>query len=295
MDYIRLIEISNQYPNLPSYVRKNENSATLFGLYKETNKLDFALPKFEHITPIDNLNLRFIVGVKKNNEDSNIKYFTSQQFYSDMQASNVEGNPYFLYHALNINFFVLVDLEKFLSIFENLKEVESKQGIKMILNNFIKEDNSVEYDKLMNYLDWVLSKPTLDEIDTDGVILADKLGSWQVGDYDPIMMKWTFNDGKNNETGNNQNQEQPPKNLPEIKKWKLKRKRNLSQNPMRIYSNTEPKKSNRTGIIKEGDTFTGYLFQKINSVNSWWAIQTDPNGTPSGYAYQGIGDTVEPA
>jgi hypothetical protein len=192
MDYIRLIDISNKYPTLPNYVRQSDKLVNLFGLYKETNKLEFPLPTIDYITPIDDLKLRTIIGFRKNNQDTNIKYYTSQQLYSDMEASNIEGNPYFLTQTNNSDFIILVDLEKFISVFEGLKEIENKQGIDMLQNNFLNKDGSIDYTKCMQYLDWVLSKPELDEIDTDGVIPAQKLSKWDVGEYDPILMKWSF-------------------------------------------------------------------------------------------------------
>ena len=65
MDYIRLLDITNQYPNLPSYVRQNEKLVNLFGLYKETNKLEFKMPSIEYIKPVDDLNLRLILDLEK--------------------------------------------------------------------------------------------------------------------------------------------------------------------------------------------------------------------------------------
>ncbi len=300
MDYIRLVDITNQYPNLPSYVRQNEKLVNLFGLYKETNKLEFKMPSIEHIKPVDDLSLRLIFGFRKNVEDKNIQYFTSQQFYSDMEASNIEGNPYFYLQSNKVEFIVLVNLEKFISTFEKLKEIENKQGIDVKINNFIRQDSSVNYEKLMRYLDWVLSKPSLDEIDTDGVIPADKLAEWEVGDYDPIMMKWSFN--KDKDAKAKENTQPPPVSKSTIENWRLVRKRNLDRNGMGIYptpnvknfnSGTKNKADKRTGIIKEGQTFTGYKYKTLDNGFVIWALQGTNDSAPTGYAYQGKGDTVE--
>lgn len=261
MDYIRLLDITNQYPNLPSYVRNNEESVTLFGLYKETNKLDYKLPSIEYIKPIDDLNLRLIFGFRKNVEDKNIKYYTSQKFYSDIEASNIEGNPYFYLQANKVEFIVLVNLEKFISIFEGLKEIENKQGINVKLNNFISSDSSVDCEKLMRYLDWVLSKPSLEEIDTDGVIPADRLAEWETGDFDPIMMKWTFNENKNNTTGNNSSNKQYKVikiyNIPNAilgnKRYIFKQDPRSNTRNIELTSNQE---------ILEGDSFYGIVIDE---------------------------------
>lgn len=306
MDYIRLIDISNQYPNLPSYVRNGEKSATLFGLYKETNKLDFILPSLQNINPIDDLQLRFIVGIRNNDKDIDVKYYTSQQFYSDMEASNIEGNPYFLTQATNLNFIILVDLEKFISTFENLKKIELEQGVNMLLNNFLNTTENpkekINYKLLMKFLDWVITEPKLSELDTDGVIPADTLAQWEVGDYDPIMMKWSFNkdkDAKSKEENTSQ-----PIIKPTIEKWRLRRKRDLDRNGMGIYPTINVKNFNiakknkadkQMGIIKEGDTFFGYKVKTTDKGFVIWALQDEGTTTPKGYAYQGRGDTVEPA
>jgi len=278
MDYIRLVDITNQYPNLPSYVRQNEKLVNLFGLYKETNKLDFKIPSIEHIKPIDDLNLRLIFGFRKNVEDKNIKYYTSQQFYSDMEASNIEGNPYFYLQSNKVEFIVLVNLEKFISIFEGLKEVENKQGINVKLNNFLNSDNSIHYSRLMRFLNWVLSKPELEEIDTDGVIPAKTLAEWEVGDYDPIMMKWTFNSNKDTKSGNSSFGK-------EYKIIKISNLRNAILRNQRFVYKNNPLKNESFEIIEElfeGSTFYGQV-EGQNGLSTIYQI-FDSTNKIKGYA-----------
>lgn len=332
MDYIRLVDISNTYPNLPSYVRKTDDLVNLFGLYRETNKLEFPLPTIEHITPVDDLKLRTLVGIRRNEQDTNIKYYTSRQFYDDMQASNVEGNPYFLTQSLNPKFIIIVNIERFISVFSNLVEKENTQGVDIKFNNFITRNGTsgvsgtngvfgtssvsgtggtsgtsgtsavnvynltIDYQALMKYLDWVLSPSELDDIDTDGVIPAEKLAKWEVGDYDPIMMKWSFNKDKDTKAKESTT---PSINKPTIENWRLIRKRNLDRNGMPIHSIADAKlfnRDNRTkriGIIKEGETFTGYKYKTLENGFVIWAIQSTPDSATTGYAYQGKGDNVE--
>jgi hypothetical protein len=287
MDYIRLVDITNQYPNLPSYVRQNEKLVNLFGLYKETNKLEFKMPSIEHIKPVDDLSLRLIFGFRKNVEDKNIQYFTSQQFYSDMEASNIEGNPYFYLQSNKVEFIVLVNLEKFISTFEGLKEIENKQGINVKINNFINEDNSVNYERLMRYLNWVLSKPSLDEIDTDGVIPAERLAEWEVGDYDPIMMKWKFSEKKNNTSGNSSSNNHYKlikihnvKNaIAGDKRFIVKEDPRISRgliSRLRSRSRSQSQLENQIEIL-EGNSFYGIIVQENfkNTYKLWEIFEAD--------------------
>jgi hypothetical protein len=94
---------------------------------------------------------------------------------------------------------------------------------------------------------------------------------------------------------------------PTVEKWRLRRKRDGDKNGMGIYPTANFKNFNfgdknkadkKQGSIKEGETFTGYLFksQKFKKVTlNIWAIQSTPDATPTGYAYQGKGDSVDKA
>jgi hypothetical protein len=92
--------------------------------------------------------------------------------------------------------------------------------------------------------------------------------------------------------------------LPTIEKWRLKKDRDGKKNGMGIYPTVNIKNFNfaknnkadkRTGIIREGETFTGYKFKTFDNTRSVWAIQSTPDATPTGYAYQGPGDSVDKA
>ena len=94
---------------------------------------------------------------------------------------------------------------------------------------------------------------------------------------------------------------------PTVEKWKLRRKRDGDKNGMGIYPTANfknfgigytKKADKKQGSIKEGETFTGYLFksQKFKKVTlNIWAIQSTPDATPTGYAYQGRGDDIDKA
>lgn len=88
---------------------------------------------------------------------------------------------------------------------------------------------------------------------------------------------------------------------PIIETWRLKKKRDGQVNGMGIWPTPEvsaQKKKTRTGYIGEGETFVGYKFKTIQIKDvtiTVWAIQSTPDGKPTGYAFQGRGDTVDKA
>jgi len=92
----------------------------------------------------------------------------------------------------------------------------------------------------------------------------------------------------------------PPTNLPTIEQWRLRRKRDGDKNGMGIYPtantknfNSSNKADKRTGIIREGEAFSEYKFKTLDNGFVIWALQTIPTETPTGYAYQGRGDSVD--
>ena len=101
--------------------------------------------------------------------------------------------------------------------------------------------------------------------------------------------------------------EQTEVTKPTVEKWKLRRKRDGDKNGMGIYPTANFKNfgigytktaDKKQGSIKEGESFTGYLFksQKFKKVTlSIWAIQSTPDSPITGYAYQGKGDSVDKA
>ena len=94
---------------------------------------------------------------------------------------------------------------------------------------------------------------------------------------------------------------------PTIEKWRLRKRRDLKTNGMGIYPTANFKNFNlaknlkadkQQGIIREGESFTGYLFKSMKYkkvTQNIWALQSTPDSPITGYANQGLGDLVDKA
>jgi hypothetical protein len=91
-------------------------------------------------------------------------------------------------------------------------------------------------------------------------------------------------------------------NLPVIKEYRLKRKRDGDRNGMGVintldklsFLNARMVSPKSIRVIREGQTFSGYVFKKVvRGKYTLWALSTDPNVPPTEWAYQGPGDDVE--
>jgi hypothetical protein len=147
MKYFRLFELQNQYPTIENYTRENTESsvnslynhgdAVLKGIFPE-NERRFPLSNIAFIRPIANTSIRFILKVKKSADDEFPRYFTSFNYFAELEQSVTTPNPYFLNLSLLDTNIVEFDLTDSIAQFKNQLESESVRNVKMFKNSFLK-------------------------------------------------------------------------------------------------------------------------------------------------------------
>jgi hypothetical protein len=219
MEYTPITELDNLYPltenpELTPYNTVAKDLVSFTGLYPNINKIDFAIKSIKDVQIVADTNFQFIIAVKKYNIDDveKIQYFTSPSFYSLLETSLYEANPYFvnsaqgkfLYYNLPLSskktlsidakYVVEFVLEETLKLFstptnpkkKSIRRLENEAGVnfsKNIYFNYL--DNSVDYYSLIKYIDWVVSSENLTEIiEQNGVLDAASLCEFQYGRLD---------------------------------------------------------------------------------------------------------------
>jgi hypothetical protein len=147
MKYFRLFELQNQYPTIRNYTRENSISsvnslynhgdAVLTGIFPE-NQRRFPLSNVAFIRPIANTSIRFILKVRKSADDEFPRYFTSFNYFAELEQSITTPNPYFLNLSLLDTNIVEFDLSDSIRNFINQIETETFRNVKMFKNNFLK-------------------------------------------------------------------------------------------------------------------------------------------------------------
>ena len=98
MEYKRLIQLDNQYPNLRNYTKNGiDTNILLKGIYytgEATNQIQFNLADLSKVTPVAGTKFRFILSISMDDSNTNPKLFTSSEFYNDLKSSYDENNPY---------------------------------------------------------------------------------------------------------------------------------------------------------------------------------------------------------
>jgi hypothetical protein len=196
MEYQNLLLYPNVYPSVDNYGRTLDGNFAVVGNYERDNVKPYTNPSLENIEIIDNTSFRFILAVKESNISDEIRYFTSQPFYDDLLISITENNPYFINNALNDNLFINVTLDKQIAVFNDLKLIDLATGVKQNQNLFLVADNSVDYITLVQYIDWVVGRVNPDDDDNNGVLPAEKIADYEIGEYDPVTGEFIPNSAK---------------------------------------------------------------------------------------------------
>jgi len=151
MQYVSLSKVPNRYPTLNNYTKFKEDVVLLNGLYPERNKINFKLPKYDDITPVDNTSFRFVIAVSVDDNDANPKYFTSKTFYNDLKLAYRVGNPFFPIQALIGGGSVLsINLKQYFEIFDKFEKDEKDAPVDVVKNIFI-SDISETNDNIDNF------------------------------------------------------------------------------------------------------------------------------------------------
>jgi hypothetical protein len=175
MEYYRLYDLRNQYPSISNYGTTIPGTINLRGLYPETNTLAITLKNLEGIKFVKDTRFRFILKIKEKQTDTTGVLYTSERYYNNLESSLKESNPYFINSSLNDVYILEIFTESLNALFTTFLNPENKAGVSVNRNNFINKNKSIDYDLLVKYIDWVVSQPTLTDIDSNGVILPEKL------------------------------------------------------------------------------------------------------------------------
>ena len=142
MKYIRLPNLTNTYPQTGNYINIDKDKSALFGLYDDINKIDFTYPNIAQIKIVKETSFSSILAIHKNQSDKTPKYYTSEIFARDLEASKIEANPYLINYALNNSCIVKIYLDEIIKNVKSFKEEELKLGVEFIRNNFLLYEES---------------------------------------------------------------------------------------------------------------------------------------------------------
>jgi hypothetical protein len=155
------------------------------GRYSENREY---FPKFSlsNITPRPDVNFKFII---KTVNDKEVKLFTSKLFYDYLVESYSRNIPY--PSLANFPSVVTINLKPIIDNVKSFYNKEQKVGVRVESNVCVDitrddDDNrtyTINYDKLLRYLDWTLSKPSANY--EERLLPPQEISSYKLdGDFD---------------------------------------------------------------------------------------------------------------
>lgn len=163
---------------VPDEFKESPDDITLVGEY-EKNQISFPKYTFEEIIASKewNVSFQFVLKVIDN---SGIRYFTSYDFKQKLLQTTNDNIPYLAVETLNPAAVVKIDLRPILNSLEEYSREEQKAGVLVDFNTFTDAAGTIDYQKLVEYIDWVVSKPPSNY--EERFLSATYLGSWQIID-----------------------------------------------------------------------------------------------------------------
>jgi hypothetical protein len=170
---------------------RNERRNRIFGNNTSSLENSTSLTKKPDLISDNNkIKPRIFSDLKISNKESvETKLFCSQDYLDNLTDAKRSANVYFVNFSFKPEFVVEINSIALLQIMDSYLDAELENGVLMKRNNYL-VDGSIDFDKLLTYVDWVLSKPKLSEIDTDGVIPANLLCEYERGTFDKKTGKW---------------------------------------------------------------------------------------------------------
>ena len=145
----------------------------LEGQYKQ-NSVTFDKFSFDDIVAIDTIKFEFILKLVNG---SDIRYYTSTQTLTDLIQFNADNSPYFSHELLKPSSVVTINVKTLLSLLSQQKQDEAADGTNVFFNLFLDTvTNKLDYTKLVEYIDWVVSKPPTNY--DDRIIPDGNIGIW---------------------------------------------------------------------------------------------------------------------
>ena len=96
--------------------------------------------------------------------------FTKSNINSNISIIKIFNNPYFILQALKKEFIIEYSLEDDINILKDLSKLEADDNVTIKNHIWFLEDGRVDYKKLVQYIDWVVSTPTEMDATNLGVI-----------------------------------------------------------------------------------------------------------------------------
>jgi hypothetical protein len=133
----------------------------------DSNFIEWDRVDLSKIKKVENTKFRFILVIKNNEFDENPILYTSNEYYTDLELSLRESNPYFSLLSFERPFVVEVSLDGLTKKVNDFLPAEEENGALVLTNLHVTRDyesgsynitkQSIDHYPLIRYIDWLVS------------------------------------------------------------------------------------------------------------------------------------------
>jgi uncharacterized membrane protein YgcG len=151
---------------------------------------DLGLTGSEPIAVLDltNPNVDFLIALYPTQVDKvlneNRILITGKKYYEKLKSDLENGNVYSYNLAFDDRFIVKLVIGEWIDLFNTMKVLEEEPmiGVTMFKNLFIEINENIDYVQLLNYIDWMVSKPDYTNFRDKGTIPSETFSDYWIKD-----------------------------------------------------------------------------------------------------------------
>jgi hypothetical protein len=179
--------IERNKPNQPSEKTSDEISE-IEDIRRAAEELGLTGSEPIAVLDLTNPNVDFLIALYPTQVDKvlneNRILITGKKYYEKLKSDLENGNVYSYNLAFDDRFIVKLVIGEWIDLFNTMKVLEEEPmiGVTMFKNLFIEINDNIDYVQLLNYIDWLVSKPDYTNFRDKGTISSETFSDYWIKD-----------------------------------------------------------------------------------------------------------------
>jgi hypothetical protein len=138
----------------------------------------------EPILDLSNPHIKQLIAIYPTYQDKvlnqNRLLFTGKKFYDKLEKDFRDGNVYAINAAFDERFTIKIVMQDIVGVLEKNTLAEQGRGIEMYRNLAFLGSGEIDYDLLISYIDWLISKPNYLEFADNNVVPIEYIADYSI-------------------------------------------------------------------------------------------------------------------
>lgn len=168
----------------------------------------------EPILDLSNPHIKQLIAIYPTYQDKvlnqNRLLFTGKKFYDKLEKDFRDGNVYAINAAFDERFTIKIVMQDIVDVLERNRLAEQGRGIEMYRNLAFLDSGEIDYDLLISYIDWFISKPNYLEFADNNVVPIEYIADYSIKGRPSTDSELEGGTSTNNQSTNTSTTTPPP-------------------------------------------------------------------------------------